>query len=128
MTIWIILLIIFFIVVYIIWEILRPIHFSKPGGSYSVGTFGIEITDTSRIENASKESKYRRLILQFWYPALEKPGLKKAKYHPNADQFNSDVASLFKSIPQLFLKRLSGSTTNSLANAPLSESETNQEV
>lgn len=128
MTIWIIITIVFFIVVYVIWEILRPVKFVKPSGPYSVGTLGMEITDASRIEDASKENKYRRLILQFWYPAVEKPGLKKAKYHPHADVFNADVASLFKTIPQLLLKRLSTSTTNSFVNAPLSHSETQYPV
>lgn len=83
MMTWIIIAIIFFIAAYAIWEIFRPVYFSKPGGAYSVGTLGMEITDASRIEDAlNGENKHRRLILQFWYPATKKPGLKRRSIIP----------------------------------------------
>lgn len=124
MATWLIIFIIPLIVTYAIWEILRPVYFVKPGGAYSVGTVSLEITDISRIEDSlTGENRYRRLILQFWYPTEKTTGLKKAKYHPNPDVFNADVASLFSTIPQSLLKKLSGSTTNSFTNAPLSAFE-----
>ena len=119
-----IILIIAVILAYAAWEIFSTVKFKKPSGPHAVGTLGIEVTDNSRLEDVLHgEKKFRRLILQFWYPAIKSNEAIKAKYHPAPEIFNSDVASLFKSIPQLLLKRLSGSQTNSLFNAPLSISE-----
>lgn len=122
-------LIIVIVVTYAGWEFFSTVRFKEPSGPYAVGTFGIEATDNSRFEDALVgQQKFRRLILQFWYPAIKTNGAIKAKYHPAPEIFNSDVASLFKSIPQLLLKRLSGAKTNSLFNAPLSISETSYPV
>lgn len=124
MTTLIIIIIIALIVGYAIWEIVRPVYFVKPGGAYKVGTLSMEVTDALRTEDALQgENRHRRLILQFWYPAEKTKGLKKAKYHPNPEVFNADVAGLFSTIPQSLLKKLSGSTTNSFAEAPLSSLE-----
>jgi predicted dienelactone hydrolase len=114
------------VIVYVSWEIFSTVRFKRPSGSHAVGTLGMEVTDSSRVEDVlASEQKFRRLILQFWYPAKKSKGIAKANYHPNPDVFNNDVANLFKSIPQLLLKRLSLSKTNALVNAPLSDSESN---
>lgn len=117
------------VVAYAGFEFLSPVRFKKPSGPYKVGTSGMEVTDTTRIEDALPgEQRSRRLILQFWYPAEKIKGAETANYHPNPDHFNRDVKKLFSSIPQLLLKRLSKSKTNSLVNAPLSVSENNYPV
>ena len=117
------------VLVFVGGEIFSTVRFKRPSGSYAVGTLGMEVTDSSRLEDALPgEQKFRRLILQFWYPAKKTEGTSKASYHPNPDVFNNDVANLFTSIPQLLLKRLSRSRTNSLANAPLSDAENSYPV
>lgn len=105
---------------YVAWEIYSPIHFKKPTGPFAIGTFGIEVTDSSRMEEALPDARrYKRLILQFWYPASPSTGLKRAKYHPNPDYFGHEVNKLFD-IPEVMLARLTKSTTNAWENAPLS--------
>lgn len=114
------------IITYAAWQVFSTVEFDMPSGPYAVGTFGVEITDSSRTENLSpNEPRSRHLLLQFWYPAEKISGLKKAKYHPNPDVFLSDVSKLFPDIPQLFLKRLANATTNAYTNAPLSVAENN---
>jgi predicted dienelactone hydrolase len=107
-----------------IWETLSPVKFNKPSGALPVGTLGVEVTDSSRSEDALPgQQRRRRLLLQFWYPAEKKEGLKRMDYHPNAGVFLSDVKKLFPDIPQLLLKRLAHAKTNSYMNAPVSKAE-----
>ncbi|HJS54636.1 MAG TPA: hypothetical protein VJ765_08840, partial [Chitinophagaceae bacterium] len=114
---------------YIGWGFFSTVRFKKPSGHYALGTTGMEVTDNSRIEDALMDrQKFRRLLLQFWYPAIKTNEAVKATYHPNPEIFNSDVTNLFNSIPNVLLKRLSGSKTNALLNAPLSISENNYPV
>ena len=121
--------IIVLVVAYLAWELFSRVRFRKPSGQYAVGTSGMEVTDSSRLEDALPgQNTFRRLILQFWYPTVRTSGMLKANYHPAPEIFNRDVASLFKSIPQLLLKRLSNSRTNSLLNAPLSTIQTRYPV
>ena len=102
------------------WEIFSTVHFETPTGPYAVGTFGTEVTDSTRTENGLPgQQPFRRLILQFWYPAARIGGLKRAPYHPDPDFFISEVTHLF-SIPEILLARLSNATTNALLDAPLS--------
>ena len=106
------------------WTVFTPISFDAPTGSYIPGTRAVEITDSSRQETALTDGNhYRRLILQFWYPAGKADGLKKASYHPNPDFFVSEVHQLFSSIPPVFLNRLANATTNSRVDAPVSDME-----
>lgn len=105
---------------YVAWEVSSPIRFDKPTGPYTVGTFGAEVTDSARVEDALPgKDRYRRLILQFWYPAEKTAGLTRAMYHPNPDYFDREVNKLFD-IPEVMLSRLTKSTTNSWVNAPVS--------
>lgn len=58
------------VLVFVGGEIFSTVRFKRPSGSYAVGTLGMEVTDSSRLEDALPgEQKFRRLILQFWYPA-----------------------------------------------------------
>ena len=120
----VIVVLILLVVVYAGVELFSKVKFNMPSGPHAAGTLGMEVTDYARTEDAfPREQKPRRLIVQFWYPALKTGKEKRAVYHPNPDHFNREVAELFSSIPQVLLKRLSGSTTNALVNAPLSSSE-----
>jgi len=117
------------LLVYTAWVIYSPVNFDKPTGTYVVGTTGIEVTDSSRLEDSvSNKHQFRRLLLQFWYPAEKTTGLQKATYHPNPDVFLGDVKKLFPDIPQLLLKRLAKATTNSFLNAPIAKTEKNYPV
>jgi predicted dienelactone hydrolase len=116
------------VIVYATWEVFMPIHFDQPSGSYAIGTRSMEITDSSRTETAlAGSAKYRRLILQFWYPA-EHGNFQKAAYHPNPDYFVNQVHELFNNLPAVLLKRLARATTNSLAGASISPAEKNYPV
>jgi predicted dienelactone hydrolase len=117
------------LVAYASWEIFTTVQFNRPTGPFMVGTRGIEITDSSRPESSLPGSgKYRRLIVQFWYPAGKTAGYEMMKYHPNPDSFLTDVQKLFPDIPQLLLKRLAHSTTHAFFDAPLAVAEKNYPV
>jgi len=60
------------ILLYSTWEIFSSTKFDKPTGSYPVGTLGVEITDSTRKEDALSDTYHNmRLLLQFWYPAKD---------------------------------------------------------
>ncbi len=109
-----------FLAAYVTWEVFSTVRFDKPTGDYAVGTFDTEMTDSSRTENALPgQHRYRRLLVQFWYPATNAGGFGKAKYHPYPGVFEGDLLKLLD-IPKFMLSRLSRSTGNALVNAPVS--------
>ena len=88
-----------------------------PSGTYKVGTFGVELTDSARLEDATAApDDRRRLLVQFWYPAAAETTGEPAPYHTHPEQFNHDIQHLY-SIPALLTSKLSESTTNAFLKA-----------
>src|SRR5512133_693315 len=60
--------------------LLIPMQTLTPSGPYAVGTTTYEWTDTQRLETYTDAPEdYRKLAVQFWYPADQKPGFGKAE-------------------------------------------------
>ena len=65
-------------------RLLRYHDIPVPGGSYAVGTRVLEWTDSSRTDIfADKEGALRRIMVQFWYPAVKRNSGERFIYFQN---------------------------------------------
>ncbi len=86
--------------------------FPKPAGPYNIGTEEFYWIDNSREEMHTKNADdKRRLMVQVWYPADQKPDKKGYPYITNPDEFGDNEV----------VKKILHIRTNSIPNALVSE-------
>lgn len=88
-------------------SISKKAKFPQPSGQYGVGTFLLEMEDTSRHEALGEKNDDRRLLVQFYYPSAVS-GKQMVPYKPNPEQMEKDINSLY-GIPVFLIKKLSRS-------------------
>ncbi len=88
-------------------SISKKAKFPQPSGQYGVGTFLIEMEDTSRHEALGGMNDYRQLLVQFYYPSTAS-GKTKVPYTPHPEQLEKDINALY-GIPVFMIKKLSRS-------------------
>lgn len=81
--------------------------FPAPSGKYAVGTFSLEMGDTTRTNLFGKPAVQRRLLVQMYYPAAVRPKVP-LDYTIHPSQMESDIAALY-GIPTFLVKKLSRS-------------------
>jgi len=96
----------------------------NPGGSYSVGTETFHWVDSSRMEwfTAENPNDVREIIVQIWYPANFKSGLKPEPYLDFIDLRSKTLAGA-GDIPEFFPGHLNYIYTNSYKNIPIIQSD-----
>lgn len=104
--------------------ILLPIpNLPVGGGPFKVGTFSMELTDSSRNELYSCDpNETRRIMVQVWYPAEPEPGNKIAPWMERADIVGPAISTYLK-LPAFFLDHLKYAKTGAYLDAPVSRSE-----
>jgi len=92
----------------------------NPGGSYSVGTETFHWVDSSRMEWFTDENPndVREIIVQIWYPANLKGGLKPEPYMDFIDLRAKTLAGA-GAIPEFFPGHLNHIYTNSYNEIPI---------
>ena len=95
----------------------------NPGGSYSVGTETFHWVDSSRMEwfTGENPNDVREIIVQTWYPANLKGGLKPEPYLDFIDLRSKTLAGA-GNIPEFFPRHLNHIYTNSYKNIPIIKS------
>lgn len=87
------------VVVVLIASAFSHAKFPKPSGSYSVGTFHLELADT--LKNG------RTLQVEVYYPASAKHK-ESIPYHPNPEMLEEDLNALY-GVPKILIKKISRS-------------------
>ena len=94
-------------------QILRYHDIPAPGGSYAVGTRVFEWTDSSRTDIFSdKEDALRRIMVQFWYPAVKRNSGERFIYFQNNKMVVNELANHY-SVPKFLLAGVIEIETNS---------------
>jgi predicted dienelactone hydrolase len=89
-----------------------------PTDPYSVGTFDMALTDTSRREIYSAQpDDPRRIMIQVWYPAAPLPGDALAPWLSHTDIVAPAIAG-YLHLPSFFLDHLKYARSQSYLNAP----------
>lgn len=87
--------------------------FPSPNGSFSVGSFQIEMRDDSRKSDTSPDG--RKLLVQVYYPAQDDAG-GRMPYSPNPDQLEQDLQALY-GVPRPLLRKITRATVPVVLNA-----------
>ena len=94
-------------------RLLRYHDIPVPGGSYAVGTKVYEWTDSSRTDIfADKEDALRRIMVQFWYPAIKTNLGERFIYFQNNKMIVNELANHY-SVPKFLLAGVIEIETNS---------------
>ena len=94
-------------------RLLRYHDIPAPGGSYAVGTRVFEWTDSSRTDIFSgKEDALRRIMVQFWYPAVKRNSGERFIYFQNNKMIVNELANHY-SVPKFLLAGVIEIETNS---------------
>ncbi|SUZ90600.1 uncharacterized protein METZ01_LOCUS43454, partial [marine metagenome] len=94
-------------------RLLRYHDIPVPGGSYVVGTRVFEWTDSSRTDIfADKEDALRRIMVQFWYPAVKRNSGERFIYFQNNKMIVNELANHY-SVPKFLLAGVIEIETNS---------------
>ena len=94
-------------------RLLRYHDIPAPGGSYAVGTRVFEWTDSSRTDIFSdKEDALRRIMVQFWYPAVKRNSGERFIYFQNNKMVVNELANHY-SVPKFLLAGVIEIETNS---------------
>ncbi|GAK08111.1 alpha/beta fold hydrolase [Geomicrobium sp. JCM 19038] len=90
----------------------------KPSGPYQVGTMIEQVDVLDRSEQWSTDDEHRKLMVQFWYPASEVNGGKRAPYHEHANVF---VDEFFKTngIPGFLIQSFAKQSTPIYQDVPI---------
>ncbi len=94
----------------------------KPGGSYSVGTRTLVLTDQNRKEIYSSKEEPRKFMIEIWYPSV-KPGINatRAPWMPEAKIVAPAIAD-YINLPHFFLDHLSLAKSWSYESLPADQS------
>ena len=99
----------------------------KPTGDYAVGTTSYHFIDPDREEIYTEDpNDNREITAKVWYPSVEVPAADTAPYM--SQDLSSAVASGLGIPPQDFLNVINSIPTNSVANAPVAEAESEYPV
>ena len=94
-------------------RLLRYHDIPTPGGSYAVGTRVFEWTDSSRTDIfADKEDALRRIMVQFWYPAIKRNSGERFIYFQNNKMIVNELANHY-SVPKFLVAGVIEIETNS---------------
>lgn len=102
--------------------------YSKPTGTYSIGTTVYDLNDSSRDESFSEaRNDKRKLAIQVWYPAAAKEGGKKSKWLTHPDAVAKGMESVTK-VPSYFFDNLKYIDTYGVENAPVASQKSSYPV
>ncbi len=110
------------LVISIALPILVPIfHFSKPTGSYAIGTLTYHWVDSSRPELFTTDpNDHRELMAQVWYPAKNELAAARAPYIQDADVVTPALARLTH-LPGFLFTHFKYVTTNAVVAASIAD-------
>lgn len=89
---------------------IKKAPFPKPSGPYAVGSSQMELQDDSR---------ERKLLVQFYYPA-QANGEAKTAYTPNPEQLEDALKSMY-GVPRPLLRKITRASVPVQLNAPSAE-------
>jgi len=96
----------------------------RPTGSYAVGTFSFDVTDSARREIFTDEpNDFRRVAVQVWYPATAQPGVRPEPWLSRADVMGPAIAAWIR-LPVFVFSHAGLIRGNAVADAPWSEAQT----
>lgn len=95
----------------------------EPTGPYQVGTFSTMLVDSNRKELYSgSPDEPRRIMVQFWYPAVAAPGAAPGPWMENTDIIGPSI-STWLGFPPFLLDHTIYARSHSYPAAPLSDAQ-----
>lgn len=108
-------------------DITSELALPEPTGEYAVGTTNYNFTDSEREETYTENSNdNREITAKVWYPSEEVPEADTAPYV--SKELGGAIASGLEIPPDDFNNLVQSISTNSVADAPLAEAESEYPV